>query len=475
MKTARIKHFLHIGIWRPGGDGMPRARRLLLAALRRVYLAVRFFIERGHVDFATQLAFSTILAIVPIFAVIIAVARGFGLSTYIERWLHSLLASQPQAADTISQLVDAYLAHAQTGLFIGIGLLFMLYSVLSLIYNVEHVFDSIWQVKEKRSAVRIITDYTAMLFLVPICLIVMSGLAILGYNTVSLLQAYPFLGTLSGLAIKVTPLLMMSIIFTALFVMMPNTKVRLRHALIPGVLAAVTMLAFQYLYIHCQLFLTGYNAIYGSLAALPLFMLWMLISWYITLFFAELCYTNQNMEYFTFLITAQDLSQEARIEISAVLLSHICRQFSRPGSKPYSAIELKQLTGLPIRVVSELLYNLRAARLLTERADAETDEVTYLPAFDIAGMTMGRMVQMLDSYVADRHKERAVRPRQLMDEAMRKRILEIREDYLKALSNIALAPRMDVSETEERASKAGHVAPVASHIAPDTTPVIPEA
>lgn len=446
MKTARIKHFLHIGIWRPGGAGMSRARRILLAALRRVYLAVRFFIERGHVDYATQLAFSTILAIVPIFAVIIAVARGFGLSAYMEQWLHGLLASQPQVADTISQLVDAYLAHARTGLFIGIGLVFMLYSVLSLIYNVEQVFDSIWQVKEKRSAARIITNYTALLFLVPICLIVMSGLAILGYNTVSLLQAYPFLGTLSTVVINVAPLVMMSIIFTALFVMMPNAKVRLRYALLPGVLAAATMLAFQYLYIHCQVLLTGYNAIYGSLAALPLFMLWMLISWYITLFFAELCYTNQNMEYFAYLITSRDLSQETRMEISAALLSRICRRFVQPGQKPYSAIELKQKTGLPIRVVSELLYDLCAARLLTEHTDKQTEEVCYLPAFDVSSMTMGRMVQMLDAHSADHHKEHIIKPAQLMDEATRKRILHIRKTYLEALDSIALAPREDASD-----------------------------
>ncbi len=131
-KLSRLKYFMTFGIWNREEHENGWCKRTGLNVVRKMYMAIRLFIERGHVDYATQLSFSTILAIVPIFAMIFAIGRGFGLSKYIETWLRSTLDSQPQAAESIISLADSYLQHAQTGLFIGIGLLFMLYSVLSL-------------------------------------------------------------------------------------------------------------------------------------------------------------------------------------------------------------------------------------------------------------------------------------------------------------------------------------------------------
>ena len=103
-----------------------------------------------------------------------------------------------------------------------------------------------------------------------------------------------------------------SAFFTLLYVFMPNTRVRFRSAVGPGILAGVAMTLLQLFYVHSQLFLSSYSAIYGSFAALPLFMLWLLISWYICLFCAELCYTNQNLDYYTYLVNTNDISHGSR-------------------------------------------------------------------------------------------------------------------------------------------------------------------
>ena len=131
MRRARIKHYLHVGIWRADENNTEKVS-LLSRCMRTLYLALRFFIFRGHSDYATALAFSTMLAIVPVAAVIFAIARGFGLNYHIEQWFRDALSSQPQAAEAIINFANSYLVHARSGVILGLGLIFMLYSVISL-------------------------------------------------------------------------------------------------------------------------------------------------------------------------------------------------------------------------------------------------------------------------------------------------------------------------------------------------------
>ena len=197
MNIRKIKYFLLVGMWKEENKKRKGILGRSINWLRKLWLAIVFFIRRGHSDYATALSFSTLLAIVPVFAVVFAIARGFDLSIYIEVWFRDLMSSQPQVAESVIKLANSYLVHAKSGVIIGIGLIFMLFSVLSLIYNVEHALDQIWQVEDNRSPMRILIDYTALLFLVPIIIIIISGLNIfltrivcgIGYDVEVLSQA----------------------------------------------------------------------------------------------------------------------------------------------------------------------------------------------------------------------------------------------------------------------------------------------
>ena len=127
---------------------------------------------------AAALTYSTLLAIVPILAVVFAIARGFGYNKYIEIWFRQSLASQPQVADVIVGFVNSYLVHTQSGIFLGVGLIFMLYTVLMLVNNIEETFNQIWQVDNSRPIIRSLTNYMAMFFLFPIIIVVSMGLSI---------------------------------------------------------------------------------------------------------------------------------------------------------------------------------------------------------------------------------------------------------------------------------------------------------
>ena len=131
--------------------------------VRVLVLAVKFFTAKRVVNQAAALTYSTLLAIVPIMAVVFAIARGFGYNKYIEVWFKDTLQSQPQVADVIVGFVNSYLVHTRSGVFLGVGLIFMLYTVLMLVNNIELAFNNIWQVKKPRSLFRTFTDYMAML------------------------------------------------------------------------------------------------------------------------------------------------------------------------------------------------------------------------------------------------------------------------------------------------------------------------
>ena len=393
----KVIQFLKIGIWRITRGDVSSLRYLGVEILKKVLLAVRFFTAKRVMTKASALTYSTLLAIVPILAVVFAIARGFGYNKYIEVWFRDSLSSQPQVAETIIGFVNSYLVHTKSGIFLGIGLLFMLYTVLMLVSNIEDAFNEIWQVKKGRSMFRTFTDYLAMFFVAPILIVLSSGISIFLATAAKGLPDFMMLGTAVRYMIDLSPYVLMSGMFIALYIFMPNTRVKFSSVIVPGILAGIAMQGLQFVYIHSQIFLSSYNAIYGSFAALPLFMLWMQISWTICLFGAELCYTNQNLDYYDYDAHSGEISHRYRILLCALLMSRISKRFAT-GGKPYSLLELRAETSIPIRFVNELVYELIDAGMLLEITnDEKGEESRFIPAMDTQALTLGTMVDRLES------------------------------------------------------------------------------
>ena len=398
MGMQKIIEFFKTDIWHISQGEVPAWKYLLVSITKRVILAVRFFLDKRVLSQASALTYSTLLAIVPILAVVFAIARGFGYSKYIEVWFRDALASQPQVAEVIIDFVNGYLKYTQSGIFLGIGLLFMLYTVLMLVSNVEDSFNEIWQVKKPRSIFRTFTDYLAMFLLFPIVIVVTSGLTIFLTAIANEMPDFLLLGSFVRFLIDLIPYVLMSSMFIGLYMFMPNTHVKFSSAIVPGILAGFAMQALQIVYIHAQILLSSYNVIYGSFAALPLFMLWLQISWTICLFGAELCYTNQNLDYYDYDAHTGEISHRYKMMLSALLLSRICKRFAN-GQKPYSALELRKETQVPIRFVNDLLYDMIEAGLLVElSSDEKGDTSHFMPAEDLKNMTVGTMIDRMESY-----------------------------------------------------------------------------
>ena len=395
LDIKQIKTFLLDDIWRVTDDEVSKKRGMIYNAIKIVTLSIKEFVERRVVNKASALTYNTLLAIIPILAILFAIARGFGFANLLEDQFRSGLSSQAQAAETILTFIDSYLSHAKSGIFIGVGLILLFYTVLLLTYNMERTFNSIWQVKKPRSLYRKITDYFSMLLLLPLLILLSSGISIFISTFVKNIQEFALLAPIVKFLVRLTPFVLTWGMFTALYIFMPNTKVKFKYAVLPGILAGSAFQAFQYLYIGTQIWVSRYNAIYGSFAAIPMFLLWTQISWSICLYGAQLCYVAQNLRNFSFSKETENISRRYHDFLCILIMSLICKRF-HTDLPPYTAESLSDEHKIPIRLTTTILYELQDMHMIFETPVEDDEEMAYLPSVDINRMSVAMLLSRLD-------------------------------------------------------------------------------
>ena len=326
-----------------------------------------------------------------------------------------------ETTEAILSFVDSYLSQTKGGVFIGIGLVMLLWTVINLVSNIEITFNRIWEVKKARSMYRKITDYFSMFLLMPILIVVSGGLSIFMSTMLKQMDDFVLLAPIMKFMIRLIPFVLTWLMFTGLYIFMPNTKVKFKHALIAGVLAGTAYQAFQYLYISSQLGVSKYNAIYGSFAALPLFLLWLQISWTICLFGAELAYAGQNIQSFSFDQDTRNISRRYRDFISILIMSLIAKQFEK-NEPPYTAAQISEEHQIPIRLTNQVV------------TDAKSEEIGYQPSMDINQLNVAILLDRLDTYGSENFK--IDKDEEFSDEW--KVLTESREEYYKKASKVLL-------------------------------------
>lgn len=382
-------------IWSINERKLDSTRRWLLRTLKRCIIAIDCITKNNIMSYASALTYSSMLAAVPVLAIIFAIGRGFGFDTLIEGKIRESLDASPEIADTIISFVDSYLQHTHGGVFIGIGLIFLLYTLLSLTTNIETAFNTIWHVPSSRNVYRQITDYISVFLLLPFAIVILSGINIILITFRSQLTDYQIISNTLAWVLQISPIVFTCIAFVLLYKLMPNTKVHIRNTIGPGILAGITFMMTEYLYVHYQIKLSAYNAIYGSFAALPLFMLWLQISWCICLVGGQLSYANQCLDGYAFERYSDDISRRYNDTLMLLLLTRICKRFAT-GEKPYTCHSLVRDTRLPETLVHSMLNELVNMQLLAETFDANGMTVYYLPAVDVHQMTISMVMRRID-------------------------------------------------------------------------------
>lgn len=268
--------------------------RIFSRAYRRLLATGRLFLDLNLSNHAAALTYSSILGAVPILAIVFAIARGFGFGQLIEEKLQANVNFSPEMIATIMDFVNGYLEHARGGVFIGVGLLLLFYTLFSLTSDIETTFNTIWQVQTSRNFYRRAIYYLSIFFLLPIVIILTSGLQVFLSGIGRYLPDVELFSHGLQFLLQLLPYVLACLAFMLLYKMMPNTQVHWRACLMPGLLAGTAFQAFQWFYINSQMSLSSYNAVYGSFAAIPFFMLFIQISWMICLFGAQLSYVHQH-------------------------------------------------------------------------------------------------------------------------------------------------------------------------------------
>lgn len=403
-KIKFLWNFLSYDIWRITENEVTKTKFSTYNVIKTIYICINRFNKDRIINKASALTYSTLLAIVPILAILFAIARGFGFSNLMEHQVRNGLGGINETTETILQFVDSYLSQTKGGIFIGVGLVLLLWTVLNLTSNIERTFNRIWQVKKPRSMYRKITDYFSMFLLLPILIVVSGGLSIFMSTTLKEMDNFLVLAPILKFLVRLIPFTLTWFMFTGLYIFMPNTKVKLKHALIAGIFAGTAYQAFQFLYIGSQLWVSRYNAIYGSFAAVPMFLLWLQISWTICLFGAELTYAGQNIQNFSFERDTRNISRRYQDFISIIIMSAISKRFAN-NEAPYTAEEISTNNRIPIRLTNQILFQLQEINMIHEVVtDEKSEDISYQPSMDINQMNVGVLLDRIDRYGSEDFK-----------------------------------------------------------------------
>lgn len=378
---------------------MPRGRSFLIKQLRILLLALRGFNEDRVSLRASALTYYTLFSIVPIVGLAFGIAKGFGLETYLEGQLQAALQGREEVFNWIMSFSKSMLETARGGMVAGVGLLILIYTIFMVMHNIETSFNDIWQVKKMRDWTRMLSDYFAVMFIGPLFLI-LSGAATVFLNTQvsQFSENIRFLGFLSPVLLflmNLVPYLLIWMMLTILYMIMPNTKVKFSSALIAGIIAGTLFQFIQWGYIYFQVGVSRYNAIYGSFAALPLLLLVMQITWLVVLFGAELSYANQNVENYEFESESQNISPLNKKILSLYVIQLlIC--FFRDGISPPNSSKIGHSLEMPNKLVRSILNDLVEVKLVNEIKVNSSKEVGYQPALDINQISIQMVMERLD-------------------------------------------------------------------------------
>ncbi|WP_430814846.1 YihY/virulence factor BrkB family protein [Carboxylicivirga sp. RSCT41] len=411
-RIAKIIHFFNEEIWRIRKENSSKRQFFLIRTIRILSISVQGFINDKCQLKASALTFYSLLSVVPVAALAFGIAKGFGLDHKLQAILTDKLEGQEEVLEFVSDFALNYLERTPGGEIAGIGLVVLFWSVMKVFGNIEHSFNDIWEVKHARSFIRKFSDYISLMLIAVVFMISSSGAVVIVKDQ---LRNFGIEGSGASGMIYVSSYVLVWIVFTLMLYIMPNTRVKFRAALFGGILSGSLFQLLQYGYLHFQSSVTSYNAIYGSFAALPFFLIWLQASWLIVLLGAELSFAFQNADSYEFDADTRRVSNAYKRHVILMVASFVIKRFER-GKKAPNNMELSNELKLPIRLINEVLYELVLSNVFSEVSNDDDKETYYQPAMDINKLKVMDVIRMVDTKGSrDLHFEETIHLHNLED------------------------------------------------------------
>ncbi|MFW5644278.1 MAG: YhjD/YihY/BrkB family envelope integrity protein [Bacteroidota bacterium] len=403
--VRKITKFINEEIWKENIHEKSPWYSFFIQQLRTIILAFRGFMEDRVSLRASALTFYTLLSLVPIVAMGFGVAKGFGFDARLEEFIMENFKGQEEVMNWVIDLSDQVLEGVQGGVLAGIGLLILIWSIMRVLTNIEGSFNAIWQIRKPRTFFRKLADYLSIMLIGPFLIIISSSVMIYLTSRVESAQEgviffqviTPAIKTLLGFI----PYTLIWLAFTLLYIIMPNTRVNFKYALLAGIIAGTLFQIVQWAYVHFQIGVTKYSAIYGTFAALPLFLVWLQISWLIVLLGAEISFAYQNVTKYAMEAESLSISNHNKRILSILIVHYIIKNFEK-GEEPPTSEEIGEKLGIPLRLVRDVLFDLTTAKILVETLKDNPKEKGFQPATDINKINLKFVIERLDDIGSDK-------------------------------------------------------------------------
>jgi membrane protein len=403
LKTKTI-NFINTDIWRIRKKDLPRMKYFLIKQLRILLLATRGFGQDQCPLRASALTFYSILSIVPVVAMAFGIAKGFGFQEILENQLMEKFSGQEDVMIRVVDFAHSLLENTKGGIIVGIGIIVLLWTVIKLLAHIEGSFNVIWEVKKSRSYGRKFSDYLSIMLISPLLIIISSSATVFITTKIALItEKVALIGMFSPMIffmLKLIPYFLVWILFIFTYILMPNTKVNFSAGFIGGIIAGTIFQAAQLAYILFQVGVAKYNAIYGSFAALPLFLIWMQLSWLIVLFGAEISFSYQYVDTYEFEPDLRQISPAFKRLLTLQVANRVISTFSK-GKMPLTASNLSQALEIPIRLVQQLLDELVESEIFSITEIKENEKLAYQPARDINIITIKSIIDAVEQKGVD--------------------------------------------------------------------------
>ena len=401
----KIRRFLEYEVWRISTKTFPKYKIFLLRQLRVVLLAFRGSREDKVSLRASALTFYTMLSVVPVVAMVFGIAKGFGMQKMLQEELKKQFYGQEEVMEYIIDFANSFLESTRGGIIAGAGLVILFWSVMKVLGNIESSFNAIWQVRKPRVWFRKFSDYFSMMLVAPVLFILSSSSTVFITTQVEqIIHEVELLGMISPLIfflVKLIPYVLIWSLLTVIYMVMPNTKVNFRSALIAGIIAGTAFAFLQWIYVKFQIGVSRYNAIYGSFAALPLFLIWLQLSWRIVLLGAEISFADQNVERYEFEPDVLNISPFSK-KVIVLMVSHQLIKNFEEGKPAYTTEYVSKTLEIPIRLASEAIYELQECGIITEVKTKNEKERAYQPAIDINKLSLSYVLEALEHKGVDK-------------------------------------------------------------------------
>lgn len=381
MPTARtkkssiqqIKDKVLDRVWEAEVSNLTRFKRLIHGLIKMFLMVARDFIEKLVKLQAMALAFKTLLSLAPLLAVVFAILKSFGVHNRMEPALAEALAPLGEKGQEITAHLIKFVDQMRVGALGSVGLVTLFITVLSLIGTIEDSFNHIWRVKSPRKLTRKFSDYLSVILVGPVLVFAaVTVTATLHSNAFvqKLMSLEPF-GTVILTLLKLVPYVTLWGAFTFVYIFVPNTRVRLKAALVGGLVAAVLWQTVGWGFASFVASSTGYDAIYKSFATLLLFLLWLHVGWVIVLLGAQVAYAYQHLHLYQEDREELARSPAGREQLALHMMFLVGRNFCH-GLDPMSVSELANQLSLPAGLVYDFMDMFHRARLVLPLADEET-------------------------------------------------------------------------------------------------------